>query len=479
MTRPRLCRRLPSLCALLVLLLLVGCSADDHLQAIRTAGVLRVATRNGPTTYYQDRGGPTGFEFQLAQRFAEYLGVKLQIETDPSIDGLFENLDRSRSDLAAAGLVISPARKQNFQFGPAYMDIEELVLTRADRPVPAGVADLTGLRIHLLAGSAAAELLRGLKASHPDLKWDESTDVETVDLLDQLDAGDIDATVISSNEYLANRAFYPNLRPAFRLGPQMQLGWALTHDQSNARLLKELDAFFKEMKDNGTLAQLIESYYTESADNNAADTQEFTDKMQSILPSYRDMIEQVADDYDLDWRLVAAISYAESEWKPTAVSPTGVRGMMMLTTLTAKEMGVKNRTDALDSLRGGTRYFKSIQRQMPPDINEPDRTWFALAAYNIGLGHMEDARVITERQGKDPDKWADVKEFLPLLQKQQWFEHTKNGYARGKEPVRYVQNVRYYYNLLTWTDVAKQRTPPPKSIDQYLPDVLDPTFNAL
>jgi membrane-bound lytic murein transglycosylase F len=463
----------------LALALLAGCGSSDHLQEIRDAGVLRVITRNGPTTYYQDRGGPTGFEYQLAARFANHLGVKLQIEIDPSIDGLFGNLNRGRVDIAAAGLSVTPERQQHFQFGPAYMDIEQLVLVRSGGATPLSAADLKGLRIHLLAGSAGAETLRGMKDQFPELKWEESRDMETLDLLDQLDAGEIDATVINSNEYLANRAFYPNLRPAFRLGERTQLAWALAKDPRNKRLVEELEKFFQELKDNGKLAQMIEGYYTQSADNNKADTLEFTDKLQSTLPRYRDMIMQVADDYDLDWRLVAAISYAESEWKPTAVSPTGVRGLMMLTNITAKEMGVKNRVDPLQSLRGGARYFKIIRQEVPASITEPDRTWFALAAYNVGMGHVEDARIITQQHGKDPDKWADVKEFLPLLQKQQWYEKTKYGYARGKEPVRYVQNVRYYYNLLTWTEVAKQRTPPPKATDQYLPTVLDATFNAL
>src|SRR5690606_19467865 len=194
---------------------------------------------------------------------------------------------------------------------------------------------------------------------------------------------------------------------------------------------------------------------------------------------YRDMIEQVAEDFDLDWRLLAAVSYAESEWQPTATSPTGVRGMMMLTNNTAKEVGVTNRTDPLQSLRGGARYLKSILQMLPTSIQQEDRMWFALAAYNVGYGHLDDARIIAERLGKDPNKWVDVKETLPLLQKSQWHEKTRYGYARGREPVRYVQNIRYYYNLLTWTEVAKQRTPPPKATDQYLPDTFDATLNAL
>src|SRR5690606_25074849 len=112
-------------------------------------------------------------------------------------------------------------------------------------------------------------------------------------------------------------------------------------------------------------------------------------------------------------------------------------------------------------------------------IAEPDRTWLTLAAYNIGMGHLEDARRLTNKLGKDPDKWTDVKEALPLLAKRQYYEKAKHGYLQGREPVRYVQAIRYYYNLLTWNDIAKRRTPPARSTREYLPENFDATLDAL
>lgn len=462
-----------------VSIFLAGCGSSDHLQEIRDSGVLRVLTRNSPTTYFEDRNGPTGFEYELAARFAKYLGVKLQIETQPSIDGIYENLNRGRADMAAAGLAMTPKRNQEVQFGPGYLDVEQVVLTHDDGITPNGLPDLRGARVHVLAGGNAAEYLHDHQDAAPGLQWQESKDLETIDLLDQLDNDEIDATVIDSNEFAANRAFYRDLRVAFKLGTTTQLAWALAKDPRNERLLDEVAKFFAQMKESGELAQLVERYYTKSADNDSYDAVTFTDNLQRTLPKYQDLFEQVAEDFDMDWRLLAAISYAESEWKPTATSPTGVRGMMMLTNATAKEVGVTNRIDPLQSLRGGARYLKGILQDLPPSIMDSDRMWFALAIYNIGYGHVEDARTIAGRQNKDPNKWADVKDTLPLLQKSQFYEHTKNGYARGREPVRYVQNIRYYYNLLTWTEVAKQRTPPPKATDQYLPEVFDATLNAL
>lgn len=477
---PSLIRSLSRLGLWLLCIALAGCGSSDHLQEIKDAGVLRVLTRNSPTTYFEDRNGPTGFEYELVQRFADHLGVRLQIETQPNMEGIFENLNRGRADLAAAGLAITPRRQQQVWFSTPYMDVEQLVLTRDNATQFTAAPTLKGARIALMAGSGGSELLEELKQHQiPELQWTEARDVETLDLFDQLDAREIDATIVTSNEYQANRAFYPGLHAAFAIGPPTQLAWALTRDPRNERLLEELQKFFEQLRASGELAQITERYFTRSADNDRYDTVTFTDNLERTLPKYRAMIEQVAEDYDLDWRLLAAVSYAESEWKPHAVSPTGVRGLMMLTNATAKEMGVKDRVDPLQSLRGGARYLKGILQTLPSGINEADRLWFALATYNIGRGHVEDARIIAERLGKDPNRWTDLKETLPLLQKSQYYEKTRYGYARGREPVRYVQNVRYYYNLLTWTEVARQRTPPPRATDQYLPEIFDPTLNAL
>ena len=168
------------------------------------------------------------------------------------------------------------------------------------------------------------------------------------------------------------------------------------------------------------------------------------------LPKLIPIFKQAAATHELDWRLIAAISYQESHWNPKAVSPTGVRGLMMLTQNTAKQLGIKNRRDPVQSTEGGARYFVRMKGKIPDRITEPDRSWLALAAYNIGYGHLEDARVITERKGGNPDRWADIRDSLPLLEKKEWYKKTRYGYARGREAALYVRNIRNYYDLLNW-----------------------------
>jgi len=169
------------------------------------------------------------------------------------------------------------------------------------------------------------------------------------------------------------------------------------------------------------------------------------------------MFKAAAKKYHIDWRLLAAIGYQESHWNPKAISPTGVRGIMMLTRKTATELGV-NRLDPASSIEGGAKYYSQILNKMNPDIPQPDRSWLAMAAYNIGYYHLQDARRITRLRKQNPNYWLDVKKSLPLLTQKKWYSKTRYGYARGYEPVQYVENIRSYYDILKWTDGADNKT---------------------
>lgn len=281
-----------------------------------------------------------------------------------------------------------------------------------------------------------------------------------------------DYALITSNQFTANHSYFPKLRVGYSLNDSVSLGWLFPARPEYLKLRQRADEFLQRVEADGTLAQLREQHFGHAWDTNPVDSQTFNRRMLKRLPKYEAIIRQVADEYQVDWQMLAAISYQESHWNPHAKSPTGVRGMMMLTQTTAQEMGIDDRLDPSQSLRGGARYFKKMRRGMPDDIQEPDRTWFALAAYNIGRGHLEDARVITESQGGDPDLWIDVSERLPLLQKSKFYRNTRYGYARGSEPVTYVKNIRHYYNILAWRDIAGNQPRPPIATGEYIPEIL-------
>jgi membrane-bound lytic murein transglycosylase F len=208
--------------------------------------------------------------------------------------------------------------------------------------------------------------------------------------------------------------------------------------------------YFATLNGSGELAAIVKRYYGRSEDQEFVGARGFMQHLQSRLPLYQKWFEEAAEQSSEDWRLLAAIGYQESKWNPTAASGSGAKGLMQLTGESASEAKVTNPNDARQSIFGGARHFQQVHQKIPSHVPEPDRTWLALAAYNIGYGHVEDARVLAQRAGRDPDSWQDVSEFLPLLEQERWYTLTENGYARGWEPVRYVDNVRSYRDLLEW-----------------------------
>jgi membrane-bound lytic murein transglycosylase F len=466
----------PHLRHLLVLLLcLSACGGTDQLDTILDSGELRVITRNSPTTYYFDKSGPLGYEYELARRLAEHLGVELKVDTAYQLQGIFTALERREADLAAAGLTLTGQRQNLFEHSAAYDTLIPQVIYVAGNLRPRSTADLVGRKIVVLKGSSHAEALRALQATGlPDLSWEEVPEADSMELLELLNSRVAELALVDSNEFTVQQSLYPRLKVAFDLGSEQDMVWYFA--SGSERLKQRIDQFFSKLVSSGEMATLREHHFGHTSGVSRIGSHTFSRNMQKKLPPVRDMIEQVAEEFQMDWHLLAAIAYQESHWDPTATSPTGVRGMMMLTLPTAREMDVNNRLDALQSLRGGARYLKNLKRRLPNDIYEPDRTWFALAAYNIGLGHLEDARVLTDRQGADPHIWADVVKRLPQLQLSKYYSTVKHGYARGLEATTYVQNIRHYDTILKWQGLTANQPRAPLSIEQYLPRQLQETL---
>ncbi|HYA36924.1 MAG TPA: transglycosylase SLT domain-containing protein, partial [Candidatus Methylomirabilis sp.] len=257
---------------------------------------------------------------------------------------------------------------------------------------------------------------------------------------------------------------------AFSLGDPQSLAWAfpLSDDHS---LDDAAAKYLEKLRASGELAALIDRYYGPASVSNFINLSVYKVRLRNRLPQYQLLFEKAGKDYGIDWRLLAAIGYQESYWDPTAVSPTGVRGMMMLTEETANQLDIKDRLDPAQSVDGGARYIKGLIERMPPGITEPDRTWLALAAYNIGINHLEDARILTQKQGHDPNKWNDVKNYLPWLAEAKWYNKTKNGYARGFEAVVFVNGVRTYYDVLVKLDEDEKARNTPEAFGLKAPAI--------
>ncbi len=436
---------------LLSVILLAGCDSKTDkasLQRIIDRGYVKVGTLYGPNSYYLGAQGPAGFEYELAKNYADFLGVELLIIPSYNLENLFPKLDTGAVDFLAAGLAVTEKRLGNFNFSPSYHQVSQKVVFKQGNDWPRELKDLSGT-LMVTSGSSHVENLEGIKQIHPDLTWQETAELDNEELLMKVLDGSIDYTIIDSHVLAMSRRYYPELSIAFTIKKPEPLAW-LTSKKTDASILASLIEFFGQVHHDGTLLALDDKYYGHVEEFNYVDTRLFLKAVDEKLPKFQPLFEKHGQ--DIDWRLLAAISYQESHWEPHARSFTGVRGMMMLTLITAKQMGIKSRLDAEQSIFGGAKYFRRMIKKMPERIPEPDRTWFALASYNVGFGHLNDARIITQRQGGDPDRWFDVKTRLPLLKQKKYYKKTKYGYARGDEPVKYVESIRRYYESLSFLD---------------------------
>ncbi len=443
--------------AIIATLLLGTCSQPPTvLEEILRAGELRVVTRNLPSAYYLGAAGPQGPEFDLASRFAAELGVKLYIYSVPNAADVVRELESRRAHIAAAGLTRGTKLPPGTGFGPPFQQVREHLIYRQGQSRPKSLDQVLDGHIEVVEGSAHAATLELLRQHQPKLSWVENPTTETEELLYRLSRREFDYTVADSNEFAIGRAFHPEIRIAFDLSGGKALAWAL--DTRDASLLSRVTAFYAAIKAEGRLATVLDTYYGGTERFDYIQARVFIDDIQKRLPQFRHWFREAAAEVGVDWRLLAAIGYQESHWNPTATSFTGVRGLMMLTEGTARGLGVVDRLDPRESIFGGARYFVRMRNQLPNRILEPDRTWMTLAAYNVGIGHLEDARVLTQIHGKNPDLWNDVREHLPLLTQSKWYTRVKRGYARGWEPVRFVDNIRSYIDILDW--VAADSGPP-------------------
>ncbi|PHR84288.1 MAG: membrane-bound lytic murein transglycosylase MltF [Colwellia sp.] len=435
----------------LLLPLFFSCSEQKQQASfarILERGYVSVGTLFGPNSYYVQTDGFAGFEYDLAKKYAEYLNVDLKIVPSYSLDALFFKLNTGEVDLLAAGLSVTEKRLSRFRFAPSYEQVSQKLVFKQGKVRPRKLSDLTG-KLMITASSSHVENLEVLKQEHNELNWLETSEFDSEELLLKILNDEIDYTVIDSNTLAVNRRYYPEISVGFTIQKAEPLAWMLNKNGDDA-ILASLIEFFGQVHHNGTLLALDDKYYGHIEQFNYVETRTFIRAVSTKLPKYQALFEKYAQ--EIDWRLLAAISYQESHWRPHARSHTGVRGMMMLTLATAKQMGIKSRLDAEQSIRGGAKYFKRMINKMPDRIPSPDRMWFALASYNVGFGHLNDARIITQQQGGDPDRWVEVKTRLPLLQQKKYYKKTKYGYARGKEPVHYVENIRRYYDTLAWLD---------------------------
>jgi membrane-bound lytic murein transglycosylase F len=413
---------------------------------IRKSGTLRVLTRNTSTSYYTEHDQPSGPEYELAKAFADFLGVKLELVVKDSIAELFTALDAGEAHLIAAGISRTDDRESGYRFGPDYQTVQQQVVCRRDQPLPAGPAELVGRSLAVISDSSHLETLTRWQQQYPEISWQASSEQSSEQIMSRVAEGQVDCVLADSNSVAVNLRYLPGLAVAFAADGAQSLAWVLPGD--GARLEVELHKWLDSAAAETTLPAILYRYYSHVELYDEQDLVVMRERIDGRLPELLPLFQRHAAKHKLPWTLIAALAYQESHWDPRAVSPTGVRGVMMLTRSTAEVMGVRDRTDAEQSIAGGTRYLARMLKRLPASIRSDDRHWFALAAYTLGMGHVQDARALAERRGQDPDSWHSVAEVLPLLSQQRHYRTLPHGYARGSDAVRYVTQVRNYQDML-------------------------------
>ena len=436
---------------LLAPLLSSGHDQPTRLQQAQQRGSLTLLTRNGASSYFLGPEGGTGPEYDLAAAFAEYLGLEIEVIVADAFADLGVLLESRQGELIGANLTRTPERERLFNFGPDYAEAKTVVVYRRGKNRPRKLPDLVGMRLSVIAGSSYEALLKTAQKVLPDLQWSTEKNIGMEGLLMAIANGQLDATLVDSNIYNINSQFYPRLQIGFAFANSQPQAWAFNRDDDDS-LVQQARSFLKLSDENGQLAALKSRYYDQNNDLDRVGMFQFMKQVRNRLPPLLPVFQEVGQIHNLDWRLLAAMGYQESHWDPNATSSTGVRGVMMLTRRTAGQLGINDRLDPEQSIEGGARYFLRLRNRIPARIPEPDRSWMALAAYNMGYGHLEDARILTQKQGGNPDHWQDVNDRLPLLGQEKWYRQTRYGYARGYGAQHYVNNIRSYFDTLVWMD---------------------------
>jgi membrane-bound lytic murein transglycosylase F len=434
-------------------LFLSGCERTNPrglLDEIIQDGEITMITRNDADCYYSYRNKPMGFEYDLAKAFAEYLGVRLKVRTADTWKSMQTALHKNEAAFIAANIPISDQSSKEILFSNGYLEIQQHLITHRDNSWAGGLDDLGGNNIHVSIGSIYHDHLKSLKRQGYDLKIKLHINAQAEELIRQVAAGKLESTVAPTNVALRIRRHYHQVMISEPISPAFFLGWAVKKD--SRKLLNQINSFFSEIQKNGVFDKIYERYYADLEPLDYMDLSMFHFRMKTRFAPFKKIVQRAAEKNNLDWRLIAAQMYQESQFDPGAQSDAGAFGLMQLTSSTAESLKIGNVLNPEQNIAAGVRYLRRLYDHFS-GIPEEDRLFTALAAYNAGIGHILDARNLARKLKLSPDKWTSMVEVLPLLQQRAYYKHTRHGYCRGSETVKYIEQISAYYDILKHKDI--------------------------
>ncbi len=426
------------------------------LERILKAGKITVITRNNAHCYYLYRGQPMGFEYDLAQAFADTLGVQLAIRIADQWDAMIPELLAGKGDLIAASMTITPSRRKQVAFSNGYLTIRQHVIAQRGEWRINSAADLAGRTVDVRRETSYQEQLEGIAAAGVPVVIRLHEDMPTEELIRMVADGEIDLTVADSHIAKLNRRYYPKAVPVLEISEKQSLGWAVSADATD--LLTRLNTFFSTIKGNGRFEEIYSRHFSNLEWYDYVDLNTFHRRLRTRLPKYETLIKDASARHGFDWRLIAAQIYQESHFDPYAESHAAAHGLMQLTVNTAQSLGVKDIYDPRQNIAAGVRHLKNLYDHFDKAWGT-DRMNIALAAYNVGIGHIEDARNLARRQGLNPNRWASLAKTLPMLRFRKYYRDTKYGYARGTQPIAYIHQIMIFYDILKRRDIEYGQVP--------------------
>lgn len=436
------------LLVVMVLPALIYCNLARNLSQIgevEEEGHLVVITRESPISYFVDADGDAaGYEHDLVLAFARDHGLEVKFKNYATTTEVLTAMRAGQGHIAAAGLTKTKEREEEFLFSRTYKTTKLQVVCGKKYQVN-NFSDLEKLSFLVPADTSYEAQLEEIAERLTDLAWENLNNQDSEEVLAQLWENREECTLVDSTILGVHRQYFPELRVLYTFPEDQEYGWVLNPVDED--LVEKIDEW---MRGKGIVVRqrLDKKYYSHRKPVDHYDLSKFKKRIESRLTEWKELFKKAGSQNGIDWRMLAAISYQESQWDPKAVSPTGVKGLMMLTRHTAEELGVKNRLDPEASIMGGARYLLTLMKRIPPYVKSSDRLWFALAAYNVGYSHLRDAMSLAVQQNLNPTRWKDVRAVLPLLSKARYHRRLPYGYARGLEPVIYVDRIRNFYRIL-------------------------------
>ncbi len=434
---------------------------NKTLQKIKEEGKLTALTTYSGTSYFLYRGQPMGFEYELLQRFADHLGVELEIVVSQNIDNLLDDLNGDSIDLVAHGITITSDRKETVNFTD-YLYLTHQVLVQrkpknwrrmswsaVEKELIHDAIELIGDTVSVRKNSSYFQRLQNLsKEIGGEIYIDTLPGYLSTDrIIKMVVDGEIKYTVADNNIASINASYYHSLDIDVPISFSQRMAWAVS--PNSPQLLAAVNDWLSEMKDNVDYYVIYNKYFKNRRNFRQRIQSDFYSLTNNSISRYDEIIKKYADSINWDWRLIASQIYQESGFDPTASSWAGAGGLMQIMPVMAKELEVDDRSDPEQSIKGGTKFLEQLWNNFEEVEDSVQRIKFTLASYNCGYYHVLDAQKLAEMNDLDKYRWDDnVAEMILELSYPDNYNKPgiKYGYVRGIEPYTYVQQIFERYD---------------------------------